>query len=63
MNDECNKGLLENFQGFRVVSSIDLGEKLRQEQVFQGRWGSFSFGDSEFVCCVLTIRAEVLNGQ
>jgi len=35
MNDEGNKGLLENFQGFRVVSSIDLGEKLRQEQVFR----------------------------
>ena len=35
MNDEGHKGLLEDFQGFGVGSPIDLGEKLRQEQVFR----------------------------
>lgn len=62
MNDEGNKGLLENFQGFRVVSSIDLGEKLRQEQVFRED-GVVSALGTVILKCVLTIPAEVLNGQ
>lgn len=62
MNDEGNKGLLENFQGFRVVSSIDLGEKLKQEQVFRED-GVVSALGTVNLKCVLTIPAEVLNGQ
>ena len=62
MNDEGHKGLLEDFQGFGVGSPIDLGEKLRQEQVFRED-GVVSALGTVNVKCVLAVPAEVLDGQ
>lgn len=45
-----------------MLSSIDLGEKLSQEQVF-GEDGVVSALGTVSLKCMLAILAEVLNGQ
>lgn len=46
-----------------MLSSIDLEDKLSQEQVFLGEVGVVSALGTVSLKCMLAILAEVLNGQ